>query len=153
MAWIRVLQGIAIALGLAAAFACGPRATAISSNTEAPGPNITPTPLQQPSAVPKPVATIAGGSPSGGGTSLPSASPESTPTREFEIITVIPRDAIRAILEPEFLSVEEAIYHEPDEPVLGVSINGDNRAYSIPQLSRHEIVNDVVGGVPIAVTW
>ena len=118
-----------------------------------PGPNITPTPLQQPSAVPKPVATIAGGSPSGGGTSLPSASPEPTPTREFEIITVIPRDAIRAILEPEFLSVEEAIYHEPDEPVLGVSINGDNRAYSIPQLSRHEIVNDVVGGVPIAVTW
>ena len=68
-------------------------------------------------------------------------------------MTVLPRDAIRAILEPKFLTVEEASYHEPHEPVLGVSINGDHRAYSIPQLSRHEIVNDVVGGVPIAVTW
>ena len=33
------------------------------------------------------------------------------------------------------------------------SIEGDARAYSVPLLSRHEIVNDVVGGKPIAVTW
>jgi hypothetical protein len=37
--------------------------------------------------------------------------------------------------------------------VLGVSINGESRAYSIPFLSGREVVNDVVGGVPIAVTW
>ena len=42
---------------------------------------------------------------------------------------------------------------DDDEQVLGVSINGESRAYSIPMLSRHEIVNDVIGGVPIAVTW
>ena len=42
---------------------------------------------------------------------------------------------------------------DDDEKVLGVSINGESRTYSIPMLSRHEIVNDVVGGVPIAVTW
>ena len=40
-----------------------------------------------------------------------------------------------------------------DELVIGVSIDGDHRAYSVPHLSRHEIVNDVVGGRPIAVTW
>ena len=42
---------------------------------------------------------------------------------------------------------------EPDEHVLGLSINGDHRAYSLRMLSSHEIVNDVVGGVPVAATW
>ncbi len=41
----------------------------------------------------------------------------------------------------------------PEELVLGLSINGDHRAYSLPFLSSHEIVNDTVGGVPVAVTW
>ena len=40
-----------------------------------------------------------------------------------------------------------------NELVLGLSINGDSRAYPIPMLSSHEIVNDVVGGEPVAVTW
>lgn len=40
------------------------------------------------------------------------------------------------------------------ELILGVEIEGDARAYSVPLLSRQEIVNDVVGvGKPIAVTW
>ena len=39
------------------------------------------------------------------------------------------------------------------EQVQGLSVNGDNRAYPIRMLSRHEIVNDVVGGEPVAVTW
>ena len=42
---------------------------------------------------------------------------------------------------------------DDDVPVIGVSINGDSRAYTVPMLSVHEIVNDVVGGEPIAVTW
>ena len=37
--------------------------------------------------------------------------------------------------------------------VIGVSINGDHRAYSTAQLSSHEVVNDTVGGLPIVVTW
>jgi hypothetical protein len=41
----------------------------------------------------------------------------------------------------------------PDEMVIGVEINGDRRAYSVPLLSSHEIVNDVVGGKKVAVTW
>ena len=73
---------------------------------------------------------------------------------EYDIYDVIPRDRIPAILDPEFLDVEEAIeaYNE-HEQVLGLSINGDHRAYPIPYLSQHEIVNDVVGGEPVAVTW
>ena len=86
--------------------------------------------------------------------------PVSTPTpppaspREFEIVTLLDFDAIKAIDDPEFLSADEVgDTYRPNEKVIGVSIDGDNRAYSVPMLSRHEIVNDTVGGVKIAVTW
>jgi hypothetical protein len=72
----------------------------------------------------------------------------------YDIITVLGYDAIPAILEPKIVSIEEADeWMAPSEQVIGLSINGDHRAYSIPMLSRHEIVNDTVGGKPVAVTW
>jgi hypothetical protein len=74
--------------------------------------------------------------------------------RSFKIVRVLPRDAIPAIFDPVFISADEAGGSISDEDlVIGVSIDGDHRAYSVPYLSRHEIVNDVVGGRPIAVTW
>ena len=74
--------------------------------------------------------------------------------RELEIVRLLGKDAIPAILEPEFVSASEADHWmSPGEGVLGVSIGGEDRAYPITMLSRHEIVNDVVGGEPIAVTW
>ena len=73
---------------------------------------------------------------------------------ELEIVTLLGFDAIRAILEPEFVDAAQADeWLDDDVPVIGVSINGDSRAYTVPMLSVHEIVNDVVGGEPIAVTW
>ena len=72
----------------------------------------------------------------------------------LDIKTLLPFDAIPAILDPVFVDAEEADkWFSPDSLVLGLSINGDHRAYSIPLLSRHEIVNDTVGGKPVAVTW
>ena len=74
--------------------------------------------------------------------------------RELEIVRLLGKDAIPAILEPEFVSVSEAdLWMSPEEGVLGVSIAGEDRAYPVSMLSRHEIVNDVVGGEPVAVTW
>ena len=74
--------------------------------------------------------------------------------KDYEIITLLPRDAIAAIDKPRFLSVAEANEsYSDDELVLGVDINGDARAYSVPMLSSHEIVNDTVGDVKISVTW
>ena len=68
--------------------------------------------------------------------------------------SVLPPDAIPAIHDPEFLSGDSAAKQMSlDEPVLGVVINGDARAYSLWQLDSHEIVNDVVGGKSIAATW
>ncbi len=75
-------------------------------------------------------------------------------TRELDLVTLLPFDAIRSIEDPIHVSKERADeLYSSDELVLGVEIDGDARAYSIPLLSRHEVVNDVVGGRPIAVTW
>jgi hypothetical protein len=84
-------------------------------------------------------------------------SADSEPTQslsKYEIVTLLPKDAIPAIFDPQFISGEEADQqYAPQELVLGVEIDGDARAYSIPFLSGHEIVNDMVGGRSIAVTW
>lgn len=72
----------------------------------------------------------------------------------FEIIAVLPPDSIPAVDEPFFVSIAEADeYLAPDEPVVVVDVNGDARAYPIQILAWHEIVNDTVGGVPIAITY
>ncbi len=73
--------------------------------------------------------------------------------RAEEIITVLPKDGIPAILSPSFEDGNKVSWLKGEDAVIGVSINGDSRAYSVAILSRREIVNDRVGGVPIAVTW
>ena len=75
-------------------------------------------------------------------------------TVALNIVTVLGKDGIPAILDPEIISASQAdAQMQSQERVLGVSINGDHRAYPLNLLSRHEIVNDTVGGVPVAVTW
>jgi hypothetical protein len=44
-------------------------------------------------------------------------------------------------------------YLNENEPVFGVSINGDNRAYPLRILDWHEMANDVVGGKPVALAY
>ena len=68
--------------------------------------------------------------------------------------TLLPPGAIPAIDAPQFVTGAEADAQMlPDEPVLGLVIGDDARAYSLWQLDSHEIVNDVVGGVAVTVTW
>jgi uncharacterized protein (DUF58 family) len=76
--------------------------------------------------------------------------------QNLRIDEIVPRDAIPAILNPRFTTASEAVNRgqmAPSELVIGLTINGESKAYSVMMLSRHEIVNDVVGGVPVAVTW
>ena len=66
----------------------------------------------------------------------------------------VPRDGIPAIREPRFISIAEADELYVDgSPVLQFTLNGDARAYPLDILIWHEIVEDVVGGVPVAVTY
>ncbi len=71
-----------------------------------------------------------------------------------EIRSVIPRDNIPSIDSPAFVSPTEASDWLKDiEPVVFLEIDGDARAYPLQILTWHEIVNDEVGGVPVAVTF
>ncbi len=75
-------------------------------------------------------------------------------TRDLKIITILGRDGIPAILDPIYAGRAAGfVQMDPLERVMGVSINGESRAYPLNLLSRHEIVNDTVGGKAIAVTW
>ncbi len=74
--------------------------------------------------------------------------------RSVDIVTLLPKDGIPAIFDPRFVSAEEADSQlDPDDLVIGVSLNGEHKAYGVANLSSHEVVNDTLGGRPIAVTW
>jgi len=64
-----------------------------------------------------------------------------------------PKDGIPAIDNPSFVPVSEVRGLAPRIPVVSVAIGGDTRAYPLRIMIWHEIVNDTVGGVPIAITW
>ncbi|MGI9302432.1 MAG: DUF3179 domain-containing protein [Gammaproteobacteria bacterium] len=65
-----------------------------------------------------------------------------------------PKDGIPAVDEPKFVSTTDATeWLHAQEPVV-VFVNGDKaRAYPLQILMYHEIVNDVVGGKPVSVTF
>jgi hypothetical protein len=64
-----------------------------------------------------------------------------------------PRDGIPSIDAPIFKPASQIADLGPKEPVIRLEINGDRRAYPLRILTWHEIVNDEVGGVPVAVTY
>ncbi|HKJ77239.1 MAG TPA: DUF3179 domain-containing protein [Gammaproteobacteria bacterium] len=64
------------------------------------------------------------------------------------------KDGIPAIDAPRFIGFGRADeWLHPKEPVIAVEVNGDARAYPLQVLLWHEIVNDRVGGLPVAVTF
>jgi len=95
-----------------------------------------------------------------------------------EIESNLARDSISSIDDPRFLAVSEVMIEQGDEkvfppqrgryrrsmsddtfslslqdPVISFEINGDARAYPLRIMMFHEIVNDRVGGEPVAVTY
>ena len=65
-----------------------------------------------------------------------------------------PKDGIPALSDPTFLAVSEETRLSDREPVITVEVEGAvPRAYPIRYLTWHEIVNDEVAGIPVAVTF
>lgn len=65
-----------------------------------------------------------------------------------------PPDGIPPIDDPVFVTVAAADEYLSDaEPVVLLEIDGDARAYPVQVLIWHEIVNDTVGDVPVAITY
>ena len=65
-----------------------------------------------------------------------------------------PKDGIPAIDAPKFVNVEEAdTWLNSVEPVVLFRVGNAARAYPLQILMWHEIVNDVVNGIPVIVTF
>ena len=151
-----LIRAMAALLLLVACGGAGSTGTApVQSSAEAlsasPAPALADQPL--PSEVTTPAAT-----PPIPGDRAPSDAAVPTVTssdgQEYQIVTLLPPDAIPAIDDPEFYAVAEAdTEYAPEELILGVELDGEARAYSVSLLSRHEIVNDTLAGHPIAITW
>jgi hypothetical protein len=78
----------------------------------------------------------------------------------------LPRDQIHSLSDPAIVNGrdvaainkrERRLYHRKfivsGDRVIGVSLNGEQRAYQINILNYHEIINDTLGGVPIVVVY
>lgn len=78
------------------------------------------------------------------------------------IVRAMAIDGVRALSRPETISPQEIERYNseergkllvPEDRVIGVFIGGEARAYPLRLMRWHEVVNDVVGGEPIAVTY
>ena len=80
--------------------------------------------------------------------------PKKTEIRGHTMYTLLKPGDIPAIFDPEFISVAEAdsFYHDV-EPLIAVVVGDDARGYSTWHLDNHEVVNDIIAGSAIAVTW
>ena len=63
------------------------------------------------------------------------------------------RDAIVPILHPEYGAVDALSWMKDDSLVMGYVSGDDAYAYPINVLNAHEIVNDVINGVPLLITY
>ncbi len=66
---------------------------------------------------------------------------------------VVKRDAFPVLFDPELKPAAEAKGIRDDEPVIGIAINGEAKAYPISIMGVHELANDTCGGEPIASSW
>ncbi|MFC6286120.1 DUF3179 domain-containing protein [Nocardioides sp. GCM10027113] len=64
-----------------------------------------------------------------------------------------PPDGIPSIDDPQFQRASEVDWLDGREPVLSLTVGDETRAYPVRILTWHEIVNDTVDGVPVAVTY
>lgn len=62
-------------------------------------------------------------------------------------------DGIPSLDNPELIAAQDADYLLDTDLVFGVEINGDVRAYPLRIMGWHEMFNDVIGGVPVALAY
>ncbi len=73
----------------------------------------------------------------------------------FEEVTWggVRKDGIPSLDSPDLIGAKDATYLVEDDLVFGVSINGDVRAYPLRIMGWHEMFNEVIGGVPVALAY
>lgn len=82
--------------------------------------------------------------------------------RELFVASGMSKDGLPLLKTPEYVGVADvaewprkhrAKLLVTHDRVLGVTINGESRAYPLEKLAWHQVVNDVLGGKPILVTY
>jgi Protein of unknown function (DUF3179) len=63
------------------------------------------------------------------------------------------KDGIPSLDNPAMIAAGDADYMRSDDLVFGVAINGDLRAYPLRIMGWHEMFNDVIGDVPVALAY
>ena len=66
---------------------------------------------------------------------------------------LIEHDRFLAATDPRVLPAEEARWLNEDSEVFGVVLDNEARAYPIPMIAYHHVVNDRLAGIPITVTY
>ncbi len=101
------------------------------------------------------LGTIASADPLYWRLSWPNTAFENTSVEYSEIVFAGPgKDGISAVSGPTFISAGNETEVQDREPVIAVELEGETpRAYPIRYLLVHEIVNDVIGNTPVAVTY
>ncbi|KAA3611432.1 MAG: DUF3179 domain-containing protein [Planctomycetota bacterium] len=67
---------------------------------------------------------------------------------------VIARDGFPVLNFPEMRDAAKADRElREDEPVIGVFLGNEAKAYPISVMGSHELANDLCGKIPIAVSW
>jgi len=80
--------------------------------------------------------------------------PETSPPPDLPIIPWAKRDHFPVIRKPWFVSAKEGKrLLDTDEPVIGIVMGGEARAYSTNHLNKHEMVLDEIADTPILVTY
>lgn len=63
------------------------------------------------------------------------------------------KDGFPAATEPGAVTAAQATWLHGIDEVLGVVVNGHARAYPITMIGYHHVVNDVLAGTPVLVTY
>ncbi|MHC4447108.1 MAG: DUF3179 domain-containing protein [Planctomycetota bacterium] len=63
------------------------------------------------------------------------------------------KDRIPSLVEPEAVPAAGADFVDPDARVVGVTVGDESRAYPVGMLMWHEVINDTLADVPIAVIY
>ena len=64
-----------------------------------------------------------------------------------------PRSRFVPLDNPDVVPANTVTFLQPDDRVLGLTVNGESRAYPINMMTFHHVANDVVGGLPVLVTF
>lgn len=73
---------------------------------------------------------------------------------EYEFEAYMPKQSFKTINFPSFVNNERAKQsYKPEEAAVVVSVGNEHKAYSLDLLMYHPVINDRIGGIPIAVTY